>query len=248
MFDKRILTTVPLAALFPAEIVWYEQDVHYGQVLRASRAPPRPRWRRRGRSTCSRSATATSARPWRRPADRVAMLHTIPIRRKRCVEVGVARGRFAREILAMQPASLLLVDPWRHQGDDVYPDDPCNVSNSRFEEWYEEVRSTLGCSERVTIARDLARGGGARCARHARLRLRRRDPHRGGGRQGPARWWPKLKAGGWLTGHDYQMEPVQRAVAAFCAEHSVELGFVTLDDAAELGDPGADVSRRGRAS
>ena len=230
MFDKRILATIPLAELFPGEIVWYEQDVHYGQVLHAHGL-------RHGLVAAARAIHLQSVshrylgQTLASPADRVAMLHTIPIRRKRCAEVGVARGEFAGEILAMQPAALLLVDPWRHQDDDVYPDDPCNVSNPRFEAWYEEVRSTLGRSERVTIARETSLEAAARVAPGTLDFVYIDAIHTEAAVGADMRaWWPTLRPGGWLTGHDYQMESVRRAVAAFCAEAGVALGFVTLDE------------------
>lgn len=230
MFDKRILAEVRLAELFPDELVWYEQDVRYGEVLRAHGL-------RHGLVAAARAIHLQSVshrylgETLAAPADRVAMLHTIPIRHKRCVEVGVARGEFTREILAMQPASLLLVDPWRHQSDEVYPGDPCNVSNPSFQAWYEEVRSTLGSSDRVTIAREtsLEAAAGVAPATLDFVYIDARHTEAAVAADMRA-WWPKLKAGGWLTGHDFQMESVQRAVAAFCAENGVVLGFVTLDD------------------
>jgi GT2 family glycosyltransferase len=230
MFDKRILETVPLATLFPEEIVWYEQDVHYGEVLRDHGF-------RHGLVAAARAIHLRSAshrylgQTLAAPADRAAMLRTIPIRHKRCVEVGVARGEFAREILAMQPAWLLLVDPWRHQDEAVYPRDLCNVTDGRFEEWYEEVATTLGASERVAIARTTSLEA-ARAVADGSLDFVYIDAiHTESAVAADMRaWWPKLRAGGWLTGHDYQFESVRSAVAGFCAEHGVPLAFVTRDE------------------
>jgi hypothetical protein len=230
MFDKRILATAPFATLFPPELVWYEQDVHYGEVLRDHGF-------RHGLVAAARAIHLQSVShrylglTMAAPTDRVAMLHTIPIRHQRCVEVGVARGEFSREILAMQPASLLLVDPWRHQDSGEYDGDPCNVGNPRFESWYEEVKGTLGRSERVTIAREpsLAAAAGVEAGSLDFVYIDANHSEEAVGADMRA-WWPKLRPGGWLTGHDYQLESVQRAVAAFCAERSVVLAFVTLDD------------------
>ena len=230
MFDKRILEKVSFADLFPSELVWYEQDIRYGEVLREHGfrhvLVSAARTIHLG-SVSRRYLGLTLAAP----KDRVAMLHTIPIRHTNCAEVGVARGEFAREILSMQPASLLLVDPWRHQDESVYPDDPCNVSDACFEEWYREVVGTLGASERVTILREPSPGA-ARHVEDAALDFVYIDAiHTRAAVESDMRaWWPKLRPGGWLAGHDYQIETVRAAVERFCKERHVPLGFVTAEE------------------
>jgi GT2 family glycosyltransferase len=230
MFDRRILETTPIATLFPSDIVWYEQDVHYGEVLRELGF-------RHGLVTAARAIHLQSAshrylgQTLAPPADRVALLHTIPIRHKRCVEVGVARGEFAREILAMQPASLLLVDPWRHQDEAAYGDDPCNVGNPTFDAWHREVEASLGANDRVTIAREPSLAAVERIADGTLDFVYLDANHRERSVADDMRaWWPKVRPGGWLTGHDFQLDSVRRAVTAFCAERGVELAFLTRDE------------------
>ena len=41
-------------------------------------------------------------------------------------------------------------------------------------------------------------------------------------------WWPKVKEGGWLTGHDYELESVGRAVREFASFVKYPLGVFTL--------------------
>lgn len=44
-------------------------------------------------------------------------------------------------------------------------------------------------------------------------------------------WWPKLKRGGWLAGHDYANgEDVRRAVDAFAFHHQLALETTIKDD------------------
>jgi len=44
-------------------------------------------------------------------------------------------------------------------------------------------------------------------------------------------WWPKVKPGGWLCGHDYQFQGVVDAVGEFCNKEGVKLTFVTKEGA-----------------
>ena len=57
-------------------------------------------------------------------------------------EIGVAHGDFSAQILEQSsPERLYLIDPWVHQDDGDYQDDPNNVSQSEAVKRYEAVQS-----------------------------------------------------------------------------------------------------------
>jgi GNAT superfamily N-acetyltransferase len=150
------------------------------------------------------------------------------IRHKRCAVVGVARGAFTREILALEPTRLVLVDPWRRHDPDICSNDDGGASDVEVKAWYQEVPCGIGRNDRVEIIRDVSTVAAAQIADRS-LDFIYIDPdHRGDGVGVDLRaWWPKVQPGGWLTGHDYEGGPVQNAVTTFCAEQGVKLAFVT---------------------
>ena len=118
-----------------------------------------------------------------------------------CAEIGVLNGSFSKEILQFNPKELHLVDCWIRQHGS-YEKDPTNKSD--FDEMYSKVCSELGGDKRVIIHRQLS-GTAALSfpdmyfdwvyidADHTRPGITS-DLHA---------WWPKIKTGGSLCGHDY---------------------------------------------
>ena len=72
-----------------------------------------------------------------------------------CAEVGVLRGDFSAQILdAVDPSMLYLVDPWWHDDDPDYADDPANVAQPDMDEAHRFVRARFtGQGHRVTVVR-----------------------------------------------------------------------------------------------
>lgn len=150
----------------------------------------------------------------------------------RAVEIGVWKGDFAAHILEHCPllTSLYLVDSWAHR--DGYAD-PMNLPDAQFDKLYEGVLQRFATNERAHIMRgtsvemadELWRGGyefdcvyidadhgEASCATDIEA------------------WWPLVRSGGILAGHDYldgerggAVFGVKTAVDRFVAEESLTL-------------------------
>lgn len=120
-------------------------------------------------------------------------------------EVGVARGAYSHAILQSIPSikKLYLVDLWKHQ--DANYLDNTNVSNEEFNQWLEETKyNTKEWSNKVEF---LIGYSNEMChmipdnsldwvfidARHDYL----------GCKQDIESYWPKLKNGAIMSGHDY---------------------------------------------
>ncbi len=118
-------------------------------------------------------------------------------------EIGVGWGEFSKTILQnAEPRLLYLVDNWTQQPYEVYGDDPANYDQKIKDSAYHQVLSWFLTDDRVRVvkgdsldvAKDLPDGwldwlyldaNHLQC--DADLRA----------------WWPKVKTGGWLMGHDY---------------------------------------------
>jgi hypothetical protein len=152
------------------------------------------------------------------------------------IEVGVHRGGFAQEILQDWPGRYMGVDPWL-----VLPeyydnlDHSSSVSQSARNADLEETRRVLRpfCDRAVIhrgtsaqVAANLP-DGIADCvyidANHEYESIR----------QDLDLWWPKLKPGGILSGHDYAhcyLPTVGRAVDEFATEHNMDVWIVPAPD------------------
>lgn len=120
-------------------------------------------------------------------------------------EIGVQRGIFAETILAAWGGRrLLCVDPWRTFPEGEYPD-VANVAQPEHDALYAE-----------TLARLARFGDRARVIRATSLEAATRVPdgsldfvyldaqhHYEAVRADMAAWAPKVRAGGFLCGHDY---------------------------------------------
>lgn len=122
-----------------------------------------------------------------------------------CVEVGVQRGVYARQILEVgQPARLHLVDLWQRQDPDVYVDRG-NVTVEEFNAMFQDVQAAFRDHENVQLWRMSSQ---AACDAFANASLDfvylDANHRRKYVLQDLRAWWPKLKPGGWLCGHDYK--------------------------------------------
>ena len=71
-----------------------------------------------------------------------------------CVEVGVARGDFAAQILEeAAPRQLYLVDPWWHDDDPEYQVDAANLPQPEMDEAHRFVRARFSSDSRVQVVR-----------------------------------------------------------------------------------------------
>lgn len=75
--------------------------------------------------------------------NRVQLLSALP-KNGICIEIGVAKGAYSRAILKMAvPKKLHLIDPWEFQDDAEYKLDSHNVSNEENEIRFREVQATF---------------------------------------------------------------------------------------------------------
>lgn len=148
-------------------------------------------------------------------------------------EIGVAAGLFSIDILVRNaPRLLFLIDPWKQQPVEVCGQDPANVPDEAQEALYHQVWRRFIDVGRVKIIRDYSLQA-VRLFPDAYLDWLHFDGNHLQLTEDLVAWWPKVKSGGWLTGHDYTVTSdyirVKPAVDAFVAERRLEL-FVTRGD------------------
>jgi len=127
-----------------------------------------------------------------------------------CVEVGVFRGRNARAVLQQRPlCDMLLVDPW---GDNGNEDRWANSKDARANEPIEDrekhfeftKKHVAWAGDRVTIQRTVSVEA-AKGVDDDTVDVVFIDAEHtyDGVKEDIEAWWPKVKAGGWIGGHDY---------------------------------------------
>jgi hypothetical protein len=166
--------------------------------------------------------------------DRKSLLKSIP-HGGVGAEIGVRDGHFSEVILAVnRPRELWLVDIWKHQSTEVYGKDKSNVSDAAQERRFQAVTEKFANRPHVKILREWSDAAAVNFpdeyfdwwfldANHS---LVDKDI---------TAWWPKLKSGGWATGHDF-CEPdvadyikTKPQVEAFAAERGLEIHVAGLE-------------------
>lgn len=145
------------------------------------------------------------------------------------VEVGVAEGRYSAELLRFCPKlTLHMVDPWLQQPLSQW-NDGGNRPQPEMDDWY---RQALVATEPYADRRVVHRGYSVEVSREFQdqsLDLVYLDGNHAYThvRKDIAAWWPKIKAGGILAGHDYTKHPdaetlgVIPAVQQFAKSHAL---------------------------
>lgn len=137
-------------------------------------------------------------------------------------EIGVCTGAYSRDILSWGVKSLLLVDPWKDLAEF-----PCGNTDAEHEAYYQDcLRNIEPFKERVTIMRTVSTDAASRTADDFLdfCYIDAWHDYRGISVDLPM-WWPKVRSGGILAGHDY-LEPglgVNRAVKEFAAQHGLQI-------------------------
>lgn len=142
-------------------------------------------------------------------------------------EIGVDVGGFSEVILERnQPRELWLVDCWHWQPRDQYGSDPANAVETAMEGKFQEVIRRFADRPHVHVMREWSVPAAAKFpdehfdwwhidANHLQVE------------KDMAAWWPKLKRGGWATGHDFcvvaDFIDVKPKVERFAAEHGLEV-------------------------
>jgi hypothetical protein len=148
------------------------------------------------------------------------------------VEIGVLRGGFSAQILGTwEGARLTCVDPWREFPSDEYVDN-ANFSQGDHEKNFEETtRRLAGYGPRSRILRKTSQEGAGEFPNES-LDFVYIDAqhHYEAVREDIRLWYPKVKRGGVLGGHDYldgvvanSLFGVKRAVDEFAAEQGLKM-------------------------
>jgi hypothetical protein len=162
--------------------------------------------------------------------DRATMAASIP-HGGIVLEVGVQQGDYAAMILQYnEPKKLYLVDCWEQQSVADYGHDPANVAAEEQASREQSTRERFKDDPRVEIIKSYSSDALALFedqffdwiyldANHLRLRADLEG------------WLPKLKVGGWMSGHDYcvfdDFIMVKPVLDRFVKEIDVELLVVT---------------------
>jgi GT2 family glycosyltransferase/glycosyltransferase involved in cell wall biosynthesis len=232
MFDKKILNALPFEKLFPPEFTWYGGDIHYAQQLERCGYKHGMINAAQALHLQKQSHPLRTAAGFAPPSDRNAMLKALNLKGKACVEVGVECGTYSEAILAEDPKSLLLVDPWKHQDNSVYPlSDTSNVDDVEFERRLQVVKAKFDKDPRVTVCRAFSVQAAKLYvpksldfvyidAVHTTVAVA----------EDMSVWWPLIKSGGWLCGHDYSHPDVAAAVNEFVKQNCLTLDFSTKEN------------------
>ena len=148
-------------------------------------------------------------------------------------EIGVSFGFFSKVLLEVcQPTQLCLIDPWLHQTEEGIRNDPSNAPQQEQDELYRQVCEGIGQSARVRVIRMFSVKA-AETFDDEYFDWWHADADHTKVRQDIDAWWPKLKPGGWATGHDYTVAgdciTVKTDVDAWVAENKLELFIAGLD-------------------
>lgn len=120
------------------------------------------------------------------------------------VEVGVQEGKFSKTLLEnWNCKTLFLVDPWVQHG--KYKNDVGAVPNEEHEKCYQEtIKNIEGYEERVEIIKDFSVEASEEFYDESLDFVYLDARHdKDGIAEDIEAWWPKVKKGGILAGHDY---------------------------------------------
>lgn len=150
-----------------------------------------------------------------------------------CAELGVDIGEFSQIILDVNyPRELWLVDCWSHQTEAVYGHDPANPASGIVDERYIYTVKRFFNNPKVRILREWTSNAATLFppdyfdwvyidANHLKVDA------------DIAAWWPLVKPGGWMTGHDYTAAGdfilVKPMVDKWIAETGLELFVAGLE-------------------
>lgn len=141
-------------------------------------------------------------------------------------EIGVQYGAFSTKILELnQPELLYLVDCWCHN----YADPVTNFYN--HEDAWVNINKHFAGEKRVAFIRELSVTASKRFEPSS-LDIVYIDANHMTAAEDIEVWWPKVKPGGWMTGHDYFLKAgevsVKWDVDAFVEQYWLDL-YVTND-------------------
>jgi hypothetical protein len=138
------------------------------------------------------------------------------------VEVGVDQGAFAEKMLSVWNGRVyLLVDPWKHFIDS-------DMSQEQFDSIANQVCERFKHNDRTFIHRTTsiisAQGKESNSLDFVYIDANHDYEHC---KQDIAAWYPLVKIGGYLAGHDYDNDKgVVKAVNEFCIDRNINLQII----------------------
>lgn len=118
------------------------------------------------------------------------------------IEVGTFKGELSREVLKMWNGTLYMLDVWRPLGNEYM--DSSNHGNFEQGVFRDAMDNIKGMEDRGVMIRATSEVGADIFADES-LDFAYIDANHAYAfvKQDIALWWPKVKKGGWLCGHDY---------------------------------------------
>jgi len=161
--------------------------------------------------------------------NRVSLVYSLP-RGGVFVEVGVLRGDFSLTILAgNRPNKLYLIDSWQDQPGTVWQQKDSSAKADHDRNYKLAVDRFAG-DDRVHIIKEFSTIAAQRFADETLDKVYIDADHTKAA-EDIAAWWPKIRNGGWLCGHDYaytQWSNVKPDVDKFVVERNLTL-FLTQE-------------------
>lgn len=149
-------------------------------------------------------------------------------------EIGCAFGGFAKLFLNQWLGQkYLMIDPWSRQDTDVYRER--QESEQHYELWYKECRELAKSDSRISLLRMDSVNASKQCA-DACLDFVYIDGNHSfeAVTEDLNAWWPKLKIGGIMAGHDFGTKKdegwyceVDRAVEVWAKERQLPVAITT---------------------
>jgi hypothetical protein len=142
-------------------------------------------------------------------------------------EIGCARGSFARTVLSQWKGKKYhMIDPWKTQDADVYRER--QPDTEEYEDQYQDCLALAKDDERVNVIRDFSLGASA-SFKKGQLCCAYIDANHSYAHvmADMDAWWPKVKVGGIMGGHDFRTKidegwwaEVDTAVKRWAGEHN----------------------------
>lgn len=163
--------------------------------------------------------------------DRVSLIASLP-KGGVWAEIGVAEGGFSAVILdRCKPRHLWLIDCWEHQDPELYGDDPANHPQEYMDAEYAEVVKRFA-DEPVSVVRKYSIDAAADFYDDTFDAVYLDGNHLQAYEDAEA-WWPKVKSGGYLLGHDYTVAgnfiTVKRDIDRWVAEKGLTIHVAGLE-------------------
>lgn len=155
-------------------------------------------------------------------------------------EIGVQEGTFARFIVMhAHPKKLYLIDCWEHQDPQIFDDPDANVEQSKQDKIYNDVKRKFESNPNVVVLKKYSPQAASLFkdeyfdwiyidSNHAYEAVK----------ADLDAWWPKVKRGGYMCGHDYIAFDrhgfgITQALNEFMRDHNLYFTLLTHGDVHE---------------